>query len=62
MKYAIKIPFTDPHDESTWMFVTETSREDFSDVHVKVYKTKESAEKAAKIWRKHKVVEYTDES
>lgn len=62
MKYAIKIPFTDPDDESTWLFVTESRREDFDDVHVKVFKTKESAEKAAKIWKKHKVVEYQDES
>ena len=61
MKYAIKIPFTDITDESTWLFVTDSSREDFNDVHVKVFKTKESAEKAAKAWRVHKVVEYDDE-
>ncbi len=62
MKYAIKIPFTEPDDENSWLFVTESQREDFKDVHVKVFKTKESALKAAKIWKKYKVVEYQNEN
>jgi len=60
MKYAIKIPFGNPEDKSTWIFVTESKREDFDDVHVKIYDSLESAEKAAKTWRIHEVVEYQE--
>ena len=61
MKYAIKIPFGDPENKDNWIYVTETSSEDFDDLHVKVFKTKESAEKAAKTWRVYEVVEYDEE-
>jgi hypothetical protein len=60
MKYAIKIPFGNPEDKSNWIFVTESKREDFDDVHVKIYDSLESAEKAAKTWRIHEVVEYQE--
>ena len=60
MKYAIKIPFGNPEDKSTWIFVTESKREDFGDVHVKIYNSLESAEKAAKTWRIHEIVEYQE--
>ena len=61
MKYAIKIPFGNPENKDDWIFVTETKREDFDDLHVKVYDNKESAEKAAKTWRIYEIVEYNEE-
>ena len=59
MKYAIKVPFGKPEDESSWIFVTQSDTPDFEDIKVQLYDTEEAANKAAKIWRVHKIVEYS---
>lgn len=60
MKYAIKVPFGKPEDESSWIFVTQSDTPDFEDIKVQLYDTEEAATKAAKIWRVHKIVEYSE--
>jgi len=60
MKYAIKIPFGNPEDRNSWIYVTDAHSENFDDVQVKIYNSLESAQKAARIWRLHEVVEYSE--
>jgi hypothetical protein len=60
MKYAIKIPFGNPEDKSSWIYVTDAHSADFDDVKVKIFDNIDSANRAAKVWRLHEIVEYTD--
>lgn len=60
MKYAIKVPFGNPEDPGSWIYVTNSDSPDFEEIKVQLYDTQEQAEKAAKIWRKHEIVEYSE--
>jgi len=60
MKYAIKVPFGNPEDPGSWIYVTNSDSADFEEIKVQLYDTPEQAEKAAKIWRKHEIVEYSE--
>lgn len=60
MKYAIKVPFGKPEDESSWIFVTNSDSPDFEEIKVQLYDSEEAATKAAKVWRNHKIVEYIE--
>lgn len=58
--YAIKVPFGNPEDKESWIYVTEPSDAEFHDIKVKCFDSFEDAEKHAKLWRFSEVVEYTD--
>lgn len=62
MKYAVKIPFGNPEDESSWIYVTEPVVDgDYGDLHPTLYDTYEQAETHGKEWRLYRVVEYNTE-
>lgn len=60
MKYAIKIPFGKPEDPGSWIYVTDSDSPDFEEIKVRLYDSLEAAEKAAKLWRVHEIVEYNE--
>lgn len=60
MKYAIKVPFGNPEDPDSWIYVTNSNSPHFEEIKVQLYDSLEQAEKAAKIWRIHEIVEYSE--
>lgn len=60
MKYAIKVPFGKPEDPDSWIYVTNSDSPDFEEIKVQLYDSKQAAEKAAKVWRQHEIVEYSE--
>lgn len=61
MKYAVKVPFGPPENESSWIYVTEPTPDgDYGDLSPVTYDTPEEAETAGKLWRLYKVVEYNE--